>query len=495
MSAQPEHSGHSMIALYPPPALAKALAIDDGLNPADLHLTLAYTGKADHVDISALNAVAEALADRGPITATIAGHARLTGSEDADIVVALVDSPDLDQLRRDAEAALAEHGLHVASEHGYLAHISLIYLYRDTASPVQRIAPITFVFDRISAVHGTDRSDYELTGGLADDAAEAYLTGYALSGGPATPQLDQRCTTAVTAALEHSDDPRVLEALLEVGHIDGTWASVHQRRDDLIREHVAKVETAWRAAVKHISVPRMVKSFRRLTGMLTEDAWTDEVRAQAKMLAAGMLAAIRYSPEHEQLTLAIEVAIAAATAEGKTGALAVAAAEAGHTGFDWDTAFAHMYEPLTHLEDLPGMADPWVEALIAGNAADIGRTLASLAANGGTYDEMVSAVEALTSGDSIRAVTTLIDYAMSGSANAGALALYASEGVEAYDVMTAGDGRVCPFCEQAQEDNPHDLAPGAEPIVPAHPLCRCAVAAAMKALPFSAFSMFLKAVA
>src|SRR5215475_11685333 len=89
------------IALYPPASLARKLAIPDGLDPVDLHLTVVYTGKAADTDRKQLRKAATTLADRSPITATISGHARFTGADDKDVIVALVDSPQLDQLRGD----------------------------------------------------------------------------------------------------------------------------------------------------------------------------------------------------------------------------------------------------------------------------------------------------------------------------------------------------------------------------------------------------------
>lgn len=493
MTGQPDYSGHCMIALYPPAALADALAIDGGLPASGLHLTVAYTGDAADVNPSALIAAAEAVATRSPITAKVSGHARFTGGEQ-DCIVALVTSPELDQLRRDTEAALAEQGIPLPSEFGFCPHIALQYIAPDDPSPVQRIATIPIVFDAISAVHGKDRTDCPFEPPLADAAAEAYLTGWALSGGPATSQLDERCTAAVTAALEHAGDPRILEVTLNLGKLDGAWAKVYERREDLISNHVATVKTKWRKLAGKLDVAAMVRSFRRDAG-LTETAsrhWTAILKIEAKTAAAGMLAAIRDQPGYDNLVLAIEAAIAAAAAEGKTAALAVAAEMAGKDGFDWAKAFAHMYEPLTHLEDLPGMADPWVTSILNGLATDIGNEMARLASDGGTYQEMIEAVEALTTGADLRAIRYFIDLAMSGSANQGALDLYASEGIEAYDVLTAGDDRVCPYCQQQEDDNPHTLIAGEQPVVPGHGGCRCAVAPSLKALPFSAFSTFLK---
>jgi hypothetical protein len=51
---------------------------------------------------------------------------------------------------------------------------------------------------------------------LADLAREAYAAGWALSGGPMTRRVQLGCLAAVQAALEHADDPHVLEAALQI---------------------------------------------------------------------------------------------------------------------------------------------------------------------------------------------------------------------------------------------------------------------------------------
>lgn len=496
MADQPDYTGSCMIALYPPPEVAGALAVPDGLEPDDMHVTIAYTGDARDVDPEALAAAAKALADRPPITATISGHARSTAGTQ-DCIVALADSSALDHLRRDAEATLAAEGIQIPSEHGFTPHLAIRYLGADEPDPVGRLAAFPVRFAAVSAVHGKDRTDFPLTGSqpLPELAAEAYLTGWALSGGPITERATPGCAAAIAAALEHRHDRNVLEVTLNLGKLEGTWALVYKRREDLIVTHVATIEGIWRKAAGRLDPGKMVRSFRQQAGLTreTRDPWADVLRAEAMAAAAGMLNGIRSGPEFDALVEALETALAASMAEGKTAAMAVAAEQASQDGFDWDAAYSHMYEPLTHLEDLPGAADEWVQRLIDGNAADIGRTLASLAGNGGTYEDMVTAVTDLTSGNSVRAVQTLIDYMMTGSANQGALNLYASEGVTHYDVLTAGDGRVCPACEQAEADNPHELVAGAQPVVPLHVGCRCAVAVSLSSKPFSAFTQFLKA--
>jgi 2'-5' RNA ligase len=497
MADQPDYSGSCMIALYPPKTLADALATGSGLDPADIHLTVAYTGDAAGVNPSALNAAAGALAARPPVAAILSGHARFTGGTQ-DCVAALVTSPELDDLRHDAETLLAEQGIPLPSEFGFTGHMALEYIAPCDPSPVQRIARLPVTFTAVSAVHGKDRTDYEFTGDpLAGAAAEAFLAGWALSGGPGTPGIGERCALAVVAALEHADDPDVLELALDLGKLEGTWAKVYQRRRELIAGHTATIKSIWREAVKHLDTGAMIRVFRKQAYLTREAAdgdshWAEVIRAAAIAAATGMLNGIRNGPEYGNLVTAIEIALAVSAAEGKTAALAVAAEAAGKDGFDWASAYAHMYEPLTHLEDLPGMADPWIEKLIAGNATDIGRRLAVLAAEGASYDDMLDAVEELAAGDDIRAVEVFIDYAMSGSAVQGALDLYSAEGVEEVNWLDAGDARVCPVCEENAANSPYKLAEF--PTCPGHVGCRCAPSVHVGSL-LKAFTPFLKAAA
>jgi 2'-5' RNA ligase len=126
--AQPDYRDGSMLALSRPrswPAGSPSPVASRG----DLHPTVAYTGKAADVDGDSLRKAAQKAASTvGSITATIGGHARLPQAE-SDVIVALVDSPDLDRLRCAIEEAFVGQGLGVASEHGFLPHVTLAAYY------------------------------------------------------------------------------------------------------------------------------------------------------------------------------------------------------------------------------------------------------------------------------------------------------------------------------------------------------------------------------
>lgn len=495
MADQPDYTGSCMIALYPSRRVAKRLAIEGGLAPADIHLTIAYTGAAADVDRQKLRAVAEALASRPPLKATISGHARFTGGSDGDVIVALVDSPELDKLRRDTESALTQRGIAIPSGHGFTAHCSIAYTGADGPDPVGRLEAFPVTFKAVSAVHGKDRTDCRFTGGdLTRLAAEAFTAGWALSGAPLTERFPGRCAAAVTSAVEHAHSPHVLEVALQIGKLEGAWALVFQRRENLIAKHTAAVAGAWRTAVKGLGGPgKMVRAFRDHAFLPRESAaddhWRATLRAEAAAAARGYLAGIYTAEEYERLAQAISEALAAAGAEGRTAALAVAAEETGAAGFDWALAYKHMYQPLEDLPGLPGMADGWVTRLVEGNAADIGQRLASLAADGAGFDEMVAAVSELTTGASIRAVESLIGYAMSGSAAQGALNLYQAEGAKKIAWLDAGDDRVDEVCEDNARNGPY--TPAEFPPMPAHFGCRCVPGAVQTGLLAQAFAPYV----
>jgi hypothetical protein len=72
---------------------------------------------------------------------------------------------------------------------------------------------------------------------------------------------------------------------------------------------------------------------------------------------------------------------------------------------------------------------------------------------------------------SARAVSLFADLAISQAMSGAALDLYRSEGVRDTWFVTAGDSRVCPDCEDAQDNSPY--TPDQAPVPGLHPRCRC----------------------
>ena len=124
----------AMIAAAVPPDLATALAIDDGLSPDDLHITLAYLGDAaDLTDPD--RATVAAVLDRVPFDppAVTLGHISHLGGPDVReagflAVVYEITSPGLHAYRADLVAELSAAGLEWSNRFAFRPHMTLTYI-------------------------------------------------------------------------------------------------------------------------------------------------------------------------------------------------------------------------------------------------------------------------------------------------------------------------------------------------------------------------------
>jgi 2'-5' RNA ligase len=475
-----------MLALYPPPDIAAALALPGGLSPDSLHVTIAYTGQAADVDVRDLiAAAADAARSVGPFTATVAGSARFTGG-DQDVLIALIDAPELEDLRRAALDALTEHGVDIPREHGFTAHLSRAYIDASEPDTTGRLAPLSFLVGALSVEHGTTRIDVPLATRaetrapaahpLADLAREAYATGWARTGGPMTDRVKAGCVAAVRMACEHMHDPGILEATLKLGALEGLWAQIYQRRDALIAKHGAVMLAAWRDAVAALDIGAMVKHLRTSLGVTeaADPALLARAKKAARDAALTLLAWLPAGRAWQRLRDAMRDALRSGRAEGAAGAIALAGQGAGKIGIDFDLAFADAYDALANLGQLWADADGWLGRMIGRAADELGRALGQLAADGASYLDMLDAAGAVLDGVDGDAVAFITDWALSTALSQGALALYASEGVAYVSVLTASDSRVCAACEANEAGSPYLLAD--TPEIPTHARCRCALA-------------------
>ncbi|MEV5944234.1 2'-5' RNA ligase family protein [Streptomyces sp. NPDC051994] len=482
--ASPDYSDGCMIALYPPPELAEQLAVEGGLPADELHVTVAYCGDAADIDGDALRETVAELAARRPFTAQLAGLARFAGG-DQDVLVALVDSPDLEDLRRDTLDALYERGVEIPREHGYTAHCTLSYLDPDEVAPLDRLEAQPVEFTALSAVHGPERSDIPLAHPMEAVAREAFATGWALSGGPMTRRVQTACETAVQIATEAADDPDVLRATIDLGKLEGMWAMLFQRRQEQQDRHTVSVKALWHDLITRDDVAAMVDRLRWQLG-LTEarDPDSDGMRASALAAAKAMLTALADLSGFAMVRIALRNAIAAGRAEGMVNAVAIAAERVGRIGLDWDIAFLDAYAAMERLDELWGDAGGWLGRMVDNVAGDLGRVLADGMENGLGRDELIDAAADILTGDS-DAVAFTVDWAMTTAADEGALTLYQSEGVQLIDIITAGDGRVCPSCIDAEAGSPWRI--GDQPRMPLHPNCRCCYAADVSLAHFASW--------
>lgn len=498
----------AMIALYPPADVVELLVVDGGEAVDDLHCTIVYLGKAAGIDRAAMLSAAAVAADRAAIEATIAGHGRFTGGPDGDVAVALVDSPQIEQLRRDLVDALADAGIEPNAEHGFTAHITQSYLEPTDPAPVDRLAPIPVQFEWLSVVHGDDRIDIPLrsgVGGLAAAAREAYADGWACSGGPMTERVKAGCRAAIEHALIHADDPRILEATLQIGALEGLWALVFQRREQIYSDHLPLIVAAWTQLVQQLDVPDLVRTYRQRAG-LDE---SDQDRKRREAIALALLAralqnllADTTDDAVQRLLQALEDAVLAGHAEGVATALGIAAHELGHTSEDIDFTAAYD-DALADATDTtrtggtgtsPAVAPATTAAHAAGRigqgtAKDVASILVRLSGENATEDDMVAAVTDALGDDDQRSPDAYGNLSIGAAIAAGAAALFAMLGVGEYDWITAGGPRVCALCLDREDNSPYKA--GNVPTVPAHPDCRCIVVPSSPVTSLGSFVRYL----
>lgn len=309
---------------------------------------------------------------------------------------------------------------------------------------------------------------------IAEFARQAFAAGWAASGGPMTDRVRAASIAAVRTAIEHADDPHILEVTVDLGKLEGMWAQLFARREKLIDQYTGSVTAAWRPLITRRLFRDQLYHLRADLGLREADR-DKTILATAKAAARAILQALPLTTGWAALRQAIRDALAAGRAEGIVNAVAIAAERAGKVGLDWDIAFTHAYQQLERLGALWSEADGWLARTVDRAADDLGRMLADQAEAGASYDDMLDAAMDLLDNDDVEAVKFVVDWAMTTGADQGALALYQMEGVATATWITAGDGRVCPTCEHNEAGSPWTLADF--PQMPSHPACRCVAAA------------------
>jgi hypothetical protein len=303
-------------------------------------------------------------------------------------------------------------------------------------------------------------------------ARAAYVSGWANSGGPLTERVVAGCVAAMDYARAHAHDPDVLEVTHDLGSLEGMWAMLYARREQVYDGHIAAVAAAWKALASQLPVAALVADYHHRAG-ITEVATDPETRAHQHAAAlAAALAAIRAlladtTDRHvRRLLTAIQDAVRAGHAEGQAGAIAIAAHDLGHDTIDWDTAYQDAYTALTDADDTTVTQSATVAGAIAAGAAGV---VAHALVGGATGTDVRAAATGQDRGS--RAVRVFVDTAVGAALAAGADWVYSTLGVGQVLWVTAGDGRVCANCQGNEDSSPYDR--DAAPEVPAHPNCRC----------------------
>lgn len=139
-----------MVALYPKPEVATALALKDGSSPDSLHVTLAFCGEARGKPEEAAIAAVQAWAKKtAPFEGTVGGIGYFFGnpdSSDGTVTYASVDIGPLPAAREDLVRRLDRAGVPAFTNHGFTPHMTLDYAKRMPNLDL----PMPIRFDRVT---------------------------------------------------------------------------------------------------------------------------------------------------------------------------------------------------------------------------------------------------------------------------------------------------------------------------------------------------------
>ena len=163
------HTG-AMIALFLPAKVGRHFIQSDpgALPPSELHITLAYLGKADELSRrqvkEAHNLMRLISEHHPPLAGHINGYGRFcNGDDDGDPFFIIPDLAALPNLRQIIIDGFGSQDINVAKDHGFVPHITLTYLPHAEYNPFEILEKTPVSFGSISLVLGGDRYDYPLT--------------------------------------------------------------------------------------------------------------------------------------------------------------------------------------------------------------------------------------------------------------------------------------------------------------------------------------------
>ena len=165
-AAEGDHTG-CIVCLVPDPDTAQALAVDGGLAPEQLHLTLCLFGDTELLGpiarAEALLAVRDAAACCAPLAGEISGIGRFTNGEQ-DVIYASLDSPALNELREHVCDALEAAGFALAEDHGFTPHITLTMVDSGMPSPIEIVEARPVRFETLGVWFGPEHLSVPLLG-------------------------------------------------------------------------------------------------------------------------------------------------------------------------------------------------------------------------------------------------------------------------------------------------------------------------------------------
>ncbi len=162
------HTG-VMVAFFVPPDIANQLALPDGEEASELHVTLAYLGDVEDYTPEQRQSLAGAVAlwakAHAPLSGRISGLGRF-GAADTEVepVVALVDVPGLPSWREELVHLLEMTGCALDGTHGFTPHVTLAYVAKDDETPTVDVPDVPVTFDTLWLCMGEERLSFPLAG-------------------------------------------------------------------------------------------------------------------------------------------------------------------------------------------------------------------------------------------------------------------------------------------------------------------------------------------
>ncbi|MFD0405612.1 hypothetical protein [Kitasatospora sp. NPDC127116] len=244
------------------------------------------------------------------------------------------------------------------------------------------------------------------------------------------------------------------DATIQLASLAGAWRPVYARRIALHRTADDVIAAAWRADTADLTI-------RRPTLWGASESASPDQREADTALVLSVLAAWDF----RRTRVGIRTAVIRAHRAGYTAGRHLVTVE---TDDDTDTDYDEDAVSGIDLTDTQAdlTAASTLTAALAATARHAGRILA----------DTDSADDATSDVRDGRSVALAADVAVSSVYGLGQLSAYHAAGQRSVSWLTAGDGRVCTACSDAEAGGPYPVL--ATPTLPQHPSCRCCLAPA-----------------
>jgi hypothetical protein len=303
-------------------------------------------------------------------------------------------------------------------------------------------------------------------------ARDAFAIGWAKATARHPVKLTERALLACKAAMRvaEAQPQSSVNATLQLGQLEGIWAVIYARREALEKLHGAALKDVL-AAIGDLDwsqIINRVEQYLLLDPSMSGKDLATRIGADVERLISGTL------PIDAQTDwrLAMQQALIDATAEGQAVGLSLVG-DASGIAIDFDLAATAAKDALATNQVLWDASSGWMATQTHGLGYEISQTLAKLWAEGAVRSDMEDAIMAILD-NSRNQAGVILDQAIGQSLSQGALDSYNLAGVQYADFTTAGDGRVCAICAEAEDNNSYRLGDCPQP--PLHIGCRCAVA-------------------